>query len=227
MLSKSQARAFFILGTLLFTLIFIGLTVDTLRKIPAQTQSSNMTESVIRGKHLWDKNNCMGCHTLLGEGAYYAPELTKVYERRGAEWMKLFIKNPQAMYPGQRKMIQYNFTDTEIEELIAFFKWVGEMNLNGFPAKPNISIAPSVPIQTSAIPPIPAKVSQVCISCHIIGGKGGQIGPSLDGVGKRRDRDYLTRWLQNPAAVKPGALMPPIPLSEGELKEIVNFLSQI
>lgn len=31
MLSKSQARAFFVGGTALFSVIFLGLTVDTLR----------------------------------------------------------------------------------------------------------------------------------------------------------------------------------------------------
>jgi nitric oxide reductase subunit C len=47
----------------------------------------------------------------FGEGAYYAPELTKVVERRGAAWISLFLKDPQKMFPGQRKMVQYNFTD--------------------------------------------------------------------------------------------------------------------
>ncbi|MCB1191919.1 MAG: cytochrome c [Leptospiraceae bacterium] len=133
MLSKSQAKFFFVGGTLLFTLIFLGLTVDTMKKIPAQTNSENLTEEVKAGKKLWDKNNCMGCHTLLGEGAYYAPELTKSYERRGEGWLKVFLKDPETFYPGQRKMVKYNFTDTEIDSLIAFLKWIGEIDLNGFP----------------------------------------------------------------------------------------------
>ena len=64
----------------------------------------------------------MGCHTLLGEGAYYAPELTKVYERRGPEFIKAMLRDPQAMYPGQRRMVQYHFTDGEIEALLAFLQ---------------------------------------------------------------------------------------------------------
>lgn len=43
----------------------------------------------------------MGCHTLLGEGAYYAPELTKVVERRSAAWIDRFLQDPEAMYPGR------------------------------------------------------------------------------------------------------------------------------
>ncbi len=30
---------------------------------------------VVLGKKVWEDNNCIGCHTLLGEGAYFAPEL--------------------------------------------------------------------------------------------------------------------------------------------------------
>jgi len=76
MLSKSQARLFFIVGTVAFSGVFLWLTVDTMQKIPQQTHQQNITAEVNRGKMIWDKNNCMGCHTIFGEGAYYAPELT-------------------------------------------------------------------------------------------------------------------------------------------------------
>ena len=32
-----------------------------------------MTPAVVAGKHVWHRKNCINCHTLLGEGAYYAP----------------------------------------------------------------------------------------------------------------------------------------------------------
>ena len=89
MLSKSQAKAFFLGGTGLFSAAFIALSVDSMRQIPALTHDDQITESVARGKHLWEANNCMGCHTLFGEGAYYAPELTQVVARRGAPWPTL------------------------------------------------------------------------------------------------------------------------------------------
>ncbi|MCB0369213.1 MAG: cytochrome c, partial [Bdellovibrionales bacterium] len=111
MLSKSQARSFFLLGTALCSVAFVLLTVDTFKHIPKQTNEDEMTAEVVRGKQLWDKNNCMGCHTILGEGAYYAPELTKVYRRRGEVFIRSMLKDPQAMYPDGRKMINYHFSD--------------------------------------------------------------------------------------------------------------------
>jgi nitric oxide reductase subunit C len=104
-LSKSQAKVFFLGGTGVFTAAFLSLTIDTHRKVPAQTRQANITAEVARGKRIWEDNNCMGCHTLFGEGAYYAPELTKAVERRGKPWLRMFLKNPEAMYPNDRKMV--------------------------------------------------------------------------------------------------------------------------
>ena len=77
----------------------VALTVDTVRQVPSLSHEDAMTAEVVRGKHLWDRKNCMGCHTILGEGAYYAPELTRVVERRGKEWIALFLRDPEAMFP--------------------------------------------------------------------------------------------------------------------------------
>ena len=230
MLSKSAARAFFLIGTIGFSVIFLGLTLDTIRRVPAQTKEQNITPQVVQGKHLWEKNNCMGCHTFLGEGAYYAPELTKVYERRGPEFIKAMLRDPQAMYPGQRRMVQYHFTDGEIEALLAFLKWIGEMDLNGFPPKPTL-LPVAVPVASRdnvvARREQPKVFNQLCIACHSLGGQGGVVGPALDDVGSRRDYNNLVVWLTDPQQVKPGTLMPKLPLSEPDIAELASFLSQM
>lgn len=227
MLSKSQARMFFFLITGFFSVIFIFLTIDTLRQVPALTNSENLSDSAKNGQQIWTDNNCMGCHTLLGEGGYYAPELTKVYERRGPEWMKVFLKDPQAMYPGERKMIQYNFSDDEINDVIAFFKWIGEMNLNNYPAKPDLKQEKNVVAAIQSDIKQPEKFSTLCIACHSVGGTGGEVGPALDGVGSRLSSDYLEKWIADPAAVKPGTAMPQLPISDDERHEIVAYLSSL
>ncbi len=224
MLSKSAARAFFLFGTLLFSAVFIGLTVDTFQRIPAQTNAGDLNESVIRGKVLWEENNCMGCHTLLGEGAYYAPELTRVYDRRGPAFIGAMLRDPEAVYPGQRKMVKYDFNDEQIADMVAFFEWIGRMDLNGFPPEPTIGLARAA----IAIPggDRPEIFSQVCTACHSLGGVGGAIGPALDGVGDRFDRGYLMRWITDPQAVKPGTTMPKLGLTEEQRNEVVVFLSK-
>lgn len=229
MLSKSQARAFFLGGTFLFSALFIGLTIDTVRQTAERTREQNMSPAVLRGKLIWEKNNCMGCHTLLGEGAYYAPDLTQVYVRRGEDWMRTFIKDPQAMFPGERKMVQYDFTEDQISDVIAFLKWVGEIDTNGWPPEPNIK-PPTQPAVVAAkvdLARAPAKYKQICTACHALGGQGGNVGPALDGVGDKYDPAYLHRWLDDPQSVKPGTAMPKLPLTDAEREELVRFLSEL
>jgi len=132
MLSKKQARAFFLGGTLVTFLAFIALTVYSLSKGQDQSHAENITPSVVRGKNLWDSNNCMGCHTLLGEGGYYAPELTKVVERRGKGYIKAILMSPVPWQPNGRKMVAYGFNDQQADDLINFFDWIGHIDLNGF-----------------------------------------------------------------------------------------------
>jgi len=137
MLSKKQAKMFFLGGTVLFALIFIGLSVDSLMNgIPKNTHEELMTQSVKDGKYLWERNNCMGCHTLMGEGAYYAPELTRVYSRRGPDYIKAVFNFPGGWAPNGRHMIEYSFSDDEKQKLVDFFEWTDKMYLNGFPVEP-------------------------------------------------------------------------------------------
>ncbi len=225
MLSKSAAKAFFLGGTAVTASVFLALTWDTFQQIPGRTNASALTEGVKRGKHLWESNNCMGCHTLFGEGAYYAPELTKVHERRGPAFIRAMLKDPQAMFPGQRQMTNYHFKDEEIEDLVAFFEWVGKVDLNGFPAKPNLG-APAQRAQVAgSTGHAPEVFGQVCTTCHSLQGAGGTVGPALDGVGDRLDAAYLEKWLRDPMSVKPGTTMPKLPLDDAQLGALVTFLS--
>ena len=141
MLSKSQAKLFFLGGTVFFLIIFLALTVDTLvNGVPKHTHSDQITDQVKLGRRLWDANNCMGCHTIMGEGAYYAPDLTKVYERRGPKYIKTVLNFPGGWQLHGRRMVQYNFTEQEKDGIVAFFKWIGNVDLNGFPPKPSLQL---------------------------------------------------------------------------------------
>ena len=71
-------------GTLVSALIFLALTIDSHRQIPALTNAAAIDATVVAGKDVWHRNNCINCHTLLGEGAYYAPDLTQITTQRGA-----------------------------------------------------------------------------------------------------------------------------------------------
>ena len=227
MLTKSGAKLFFWIGTGLCSIAFLLLTIDTLKRIPDQTNEKEITELVKHGKDLWEQNNCMGCHTLFGEGAYYAPELTKVYERRGEAFIRQMLIDPQVMYPSERKMQKYHFTEQERDALVAFLKWAGTVDLNGFPADPPLAPKKTqvTEVSQSVDLPTPALYQQMCTACHSLKGQGGAVGPALDGVGSRKTAEWLRSWIKDPKSVKPDTTMPTLPMSETDLEEVVTFLS--
>lgn len=137
--TKSMARNIFYGGSLFFFLLFLALTFDTESALPDRDNRENITPQVAQGKALWEENNCIGCHTLLGEGAYFAPELGNVYTRFGnsKEAIIGFIKGrPVDGIPGRRSMPQFNFSDEELDAIAEFLKFSSEINTNNWP--PNI-----------------------------------------------------------------------------------------
>ena len=143
MLSKKQAKIFFLGGTIVFFGIFLALSYESITSsIPEKTNADQITDAVVRGKHVWESNNCMGCHTLLGEGAYYAPELTKVYTRKGESYIKTVLMAKEPWQPRGRKMVAYAMSEEQANDMVAFFAWIDKMDLNGFPPEPDASLQP-------------------------------------------------------------------------------------
>ena len=137
--TKSMARNIFVGGSLFFFLVFLALTFDSMGALPERDHRENITPAVVNGKMLWEENDCIGCHTLMGEGAYFAPELANVYDRFGKskEAIKAFIASrPVEGIEGRRSMPQFNFTDKELDDIAEFLKWTSEINDAGWP--PNI-----------------------------------------------------------------------------------------
>lgn len=132
MLSKSQAKTFFLGGTAVTFLAFIGLTIYSMHPNMDQTNHNKIDAQVIRGKEIWEANNCMGCHTIMGEGGYYAPELTKVVERKGEPLIRAILMSPVPWGPSGRRMVAYGMSSEDAEAMVAYFNWVGELDLNGF-----------------------------------------------------------------------------------------------
>ena len=137
--TKSMARNIFYGGAVFFFLLFVALTFDTMGELPKRDHRENITPMVAKGKMLWEENNCIGCHTLMGEGAYFAPELGNVYTRFGnsKEAIMAFIKSrPPEGIEGRRSMPQFNFSDEDLNAIAEFLKWTSEINDADWP--PNV-----------------------------------------------------------------------------------------
>ena len=139
--TKEMARNIFYGGSIFFILVFVGLVFDSERRIPERSNQAELTEAVVRGKAVWEQNNCVGCHTILGEGAYFAPELGNVYERRGGDasggiFIKAWMQAQPTGAPGRRQMPNFNLSDQQLDDLVEFLKWTGKINAENWP--PNI-----------------------------------------------------------------------------------------
>lgn len=87
-----RRMAFGALG--LMAIIFILLSAASFLKSRNQVVPAAVTYGsydAVQGKRVFQAYNCMGCHTLLGNGAYLGPDLTNVYEQAGPAWLAAFL----------------------------------------------------------------------------------------------------------------------------------------
>jgi nitric oxide reductase subunit C len=101
------------------------------------------------GKLTSQAKNCMNCHTLLGNGAYYAPDLTKAWidpawsktgpmmamtgKSTKEEAMAEFLIHPSQYPTHARMMPNLDITADEAKGLVAFLKHMSSIDTNGFP----------------------------------------------------------------------------------------------
>jgi nitric oxide reductase subunit C len=147
-MTRRQARLFAIVSTALAVVVFLGMTIDSHRQFPKLTNEAAMTPEVIAGKAVWHKYNCTNCHTLLGEGAYYAPDLTKIAAQRGREYLRAFMKDPSAFYDEQkyrRVMPRQGLSEKEIDDVITFLTWISGIDTQGWPPRPILVSGSAIP----------------------------------------------------------------------------------
>ncbi|HUG21921.1 cytochrome c [Piscinibacter sp.] len=147
-MNKRQTRLFAIVATALSALVFVGLTIDSHRQFGTLTNAQNITPAVTAGKDVWHKYNCVNCHTLFGEGAYYAPDLTKIAQHRGEAYLRAYMRDPSKFYDEKRHrrlMPKQDLSETEIGNLISFLDWISKVDNQGWPPRPILVTGATIP----------------------------------------------------------------------------------
>lgn len=141
-MTKSMARNIFYGGSLFFILIFLGLTAHShFYIVNTSTNTETLTHDVAAGKALWEKHACVNCHTILGEGAYFAPELANVMTRWGVlddpqasfEALKGWMDSMPSGIEGRRQMPNFGLTDEEYRQLSEFLRWTNTIKAQNWP----------------------------------------------------------------------------------------------
>lgn len=223
-MSEKAWRNVFVVGTIVSLLALIGMTVHSLNQVNS-TRTAPVTAQVAAGKQVWQQRDCNDCHTILGIGGYYAPDLTKVIDRRGAAWLSAWLANPQAVNT-LAKMPNQNLNAAQVENLVAFLTWVGKIDTNGWPPQPITNLgganAPAGNVLFE---------QKGCTACHMVNGKGAKgPGPDLSHIATQQydaldnSPAFLEKWLADPKAQKANTIMPKIPLTTAEITSLVQYL---
>ncbi len=255
-------------------LIFAALSAFSFMKSRGQVTPDMVSygsHQAENGKRVFQAYNCMGCHTLVGNGGYLGPDLTREYTSVGPAWLAAFLpsagawptaaavrmqlQNPdqladtkiaalQAYYekfPGAQARVEQRgghssfmpnlpFSKEEVGQLIAYLKYVSEMNTEGWPPRIEIeqqvgkvasrvavaaspAAAQALPAEAAADPA--ARGAQLvkdlgCTACHSTGqdrvvgpGWGGLYGSMVDladGSKVNADDTYLIESIRQPNA---------------------------
>ncbi|MHB8481948.1 MAG: cytochrome b N-terminal domain-containing protein [Nitrospiria bacterium] len=98
---------------LVFVFTMLGLAVK-------ETASIAVTDPIIaRGKAIYSKLACAGCHRIHGEGAQVGPDLSYEGDKRDKTWLGAHFKDPKALSPGSF-MPPVRLSETELESLTRY-----------------------------------------------------------------------------------------------------------
>ncbi len=151
----------------------------------------------------------------------------------GEDGIRYRIKSPEKAFENSwRKMPNEHVTDAEIDNLIAFFAWVGNVDNGDWPpqdSKQRLSRSEERMVAGAGVSPGAAVFhSRGCMNCHSLHGTGGTFGPALDTIGRSLTKEQIEHYIRNPKAVNPKAMMPAqTALSEKEVEEVAAFLANL
>lgn len=170
------------------------------------------------GQQLIERLDCLSCHKIDGRGRGSAPDLTHVGLRgyqTGWHRSHLAERERQASGPWRE-----SYGDIAAPDLAALDTW-----LRTRVGAPRIVEAQALAMERG------------CLGCHKVGGRGGDMGPALDEVGRRPVGDlrfagvpgeqtlanYLKQHFIDPPGVVAGSLMPPLAASEAEADLLTSY----
>jgi nitric oxide reductase subunit C len=87
-----------------------------------QAVSINEQQQINKGKQIFQQHNCTACHQVYGLGGYLGPDLTTAWsdKRRGELYLGAILRS------GGARMPNFHFKENEINELLAYFKYIDQ-----------------------------------------------------------------------------------------------------
>ncbi len=200
------------------------------------------TSAVIGGRQLVNRYLCMGCHQIEGAGGQEGPELTAIGSQRSWLWLYAHLARPEAVVVGSTMPV-FAFSRDQIKDIVIYL-----LTLRGGSEQSHYTIAPmkSAEANSTGLSGAAAEAGREtagpglvtydgrevfygagCIMCHSIGRRGGQVGPALTYIGRKRDAKDLTKLLRDPAEALPGGKMPQLNLTRQQIEALTAYLATL
>ena len=202
--------------------------------------------SVTSGKSLMEKNGCLHCHFVDGEGGFIGPPLGGIAKYLSSEQIvKILTKTPpvkpiKRRFPSPKEhMSHVSLSVHDANKVAQYLRSLPEADLKSSSHGPDLEKFLPKGFKFSAHEPsISSQKGELkfqssgCMACHMVGSRGGRLGPKLDGIGALRSRAYIENRIAKGAIVMYGDKeyrtskysMPPSRLSEKEVSQITDYL---
>jgi mono/diheme cytochrome c family protein len=181
-------------------------------------------ERLMQGEvgRIFKKYACLKCHSLNSSGGDVAPDLTTVGSQLKTEWMRDYFKLPYTLRPiVEERMPNLFISNNEVEILLNYFNNV--LLDDSLQTPVNMVINKESEERGGSL----FYEKYGCQSCHIVGGKGGYVGPPLDNIGSRLKPGWIYNWLMNPQKYKPETIEPRTGMPVQDASDITAFLMSL
>jgi ubiquinol-cytochrome c reductase cytochrome b subunit len=156
--------------------------------------------------------NCASCHSVSEGNARVGPDLARTGSHRTAAWMIQHFKSPAGVRPGS-SMPPIQLGDSQLNALAAFLLKLNPDNATALGNAPELAVQGAMVYQARG-----------CNDCHKVNGAGMAVGPPLNGLAKRRTREWVEEHFADPKKLSPGSIMPAYKLPQRELDNLVAYL---
>ncbi len=169
-----------------------------------------LTPEELAGVACFREERCATCHVAGGEGI--GPDLTRGAIHKSAAWMIEHFKNPAALRPGT-SMPPVQLADAQLNSLAAFLLKLNPANASVLRDAPDFAARGALVYAVNR-----------CAGCHKVNGTGGEFGPVLNGLAKRRAREWVERHFTDPVKLSPGSRMPPYEFKKTDMENLTTYL---
>ena len=177
------------------------------------TDWMQLSAEELAGLGYYQKEHCESCHNLGSGKPKVGPDLaTNAAQKKSAAWMIEHFKRPSAMVPGS-SMPPIQLSTGQLNSLAAFLLKLNQNNAEALMASPSFAVSGALVYQ-----------GNMCGTCHMVNGVGMKIGPPLNGLDKRRTREWIVKHFQDPQSTSPGTIMPPYKLPQAQMDDLVTYL---